>query len=91
MRFPYPTLNSQFALSKERASRALNLFSDEGILPGWESVLAALTEISPWGKLQFMLSGDLRLEGKTPLECLQIGETEKVVAAAKAYGQQVAA
>lgn len=64
---------------------------DGGILPGWESVLAALTEISPWGKLQFMLSGDLRLEGKTPLECLQIGEIEKVVAAAKAYGQQVAA
>lgn len=66
-------------------------FKDEGILSGWESVLAALTEISPWGKLQFMLSKDLRLEGKTPLECLQIGETEKVVAAAKAYGKQSAA
>ena len=62
-----------------------------GILPGWELVLAALAEISSWGKLQFMLSGDIRLEGKTPLECLQIGEIEKVVAAAKAYGQQVAA
>lgn len=66
-------------------------FSSGGILPGWELVLAALIEISPWGKLQFMLSGDVRLEGKTPLECLQIGETEKVVAVAKAYGQQVAA
>ena len=66
-------------------------FSSGGILPGWELVLAALAEISSWGKLQFMLSGDIRLEGKTPLECLQIGKIEKVVAAAKAYGQQVAA
>lgn len=66
-------------------------FDNGDILSGWESVLAALTEISPWGKLQFMLSGDIRLEGKTPIECLQAGEIEKVVAAAKAYGQQVAA
>ena len=65
-------------------------FERGGVLPGWESVLTALIEISPWGKLQFVLSGDIRLEGKTPLECLQIGEIEKVIAAAKAYGQQVA-
>ena len=66
-------------------------FDNEDVLPGWESVLAALTEISSWGKLQFMLSGDIRLENKTPLECLQAGEIAKVVTAAKAYGQQIAA
>ena len=66
-------------------------FKDGDILPGWESVLAALVEISFWGKLQFMLSGDTRLENKTPLECLQEGETQKVIAAAFAYGQQIAA
>ncbi len=66
-------------------------FANGGILTGWELVLAAFIDISSWGKLQFMLSGDVRLEGKTPLECLQAGEVKQVIAAAKAYGQQVAA
>ena len=65
-------------------------FKDGNTLSGWESTLAVLTEISPWGKLQFMLSGDASLDDKTPLECLKAGETERVIAAAKAYGKQVA-
>lgn len=66
-------------------------FQNGDVLPGWEEVLAAFREISPWGKLQFMLSGEIRLEGKTPLECLRAKEIEAVAAAARVYGQQVSA
>lgn len=65
-------------------------FENGNVLPGFELVLEALAEISPWGKLEFMLTGDLKLEGKTPLECLKAGQIDKVIEAAKTYGQQVA-
>jgi hypothetical protein len=39
----------------------------------------------------FLLTGDIRLEGATPLEKLQKGEIEPVVLAAKCYGSHSAA
>jgi hypothetical protein len=66
-------------------------FKYEGVLPGWEKVLAALADISPWGKMIFMLTEDRRLRNQSPLEALQKGRIAEVIAAAKAYGQQSAA
>jgi len=44
-----------------------------------------------WTQMLFLLTGDIRLEGATPLEKLQKGEIEPVVLAAKCYGSHSAA
>jgi hypothetical protein len=38
----------------------------------------------------FFKTGDLRLDGKTPLECLQVGEIDNVILAAQCYGKHTA-
>lgn len=58
------------------------------ILPGWEKVLAKMEHLDDWSKLIFMLSGDPKLDGQVPLDCLQNGEIEKVISAVEAYGNQ---
>ena len=66
-------------------------FTDEGLLPGLEAVLAALGVDSPWSRAAFFFSGDLRLDWRTPLEVLLSGDVEAVRLAAAAYGEQVPA
>jgi hypothetical protein len=66
-------------------------FTEGKILPGLAEVLAAMKDISDWGKLLFMVTGDVRLENQTPLQLLQAGEIATVIEAAKVYGQQSAA
>ncbi|WP_017326542.1 hypothetical protein [Synechococcus sp. PCC 7336] len=66
-------------------------FLDGSTLPGLEKVLAALQEYSAWTQLMFLKTADVRLEGKTPLECLKAGQVEAVVQAAQCYGDQSAA
>lgn len=66
-------------------------FTSTGTLPGLEKVLEALSHISDWGKLEFFLTGDIRLEGNSPLECLRLGDIESVIRVAKLYGEQSAA
>lgn len=66
-------------------------FSGGQVLPGLERVLAALKDCDPWTKLMFMKTGDVRLNGATPLEKLQLGAIEEVVEAAQSYGIQRAA
>lgn len=61
-------------------------FESEQVLPGLEQVLAALKDCDPWTKLMFMKTGDVRLDGATPLERLQAGDIEAVVQAAESYG-----
>jgi len=61
------------------------------VLPGLEKVLAALKNYDPWTKLMFMKTGDVRLDGATPLERLQAGDLEAVVQAAESYGTHRAA
>lgn len=67
-------------------------FTDLGVLQGLDTVLEALdnANISDLGKLQFMLSGDFLLEGKTPLQVLKTGDIELVVQASRQYGKQTA-
>lgn len=66
-------------------------FQDGTILAGLEKVLTALEEYDDWTKLMFFKTGDLRLNDKTPLECLQAGEIDNVILAAESYGKLTAA
>ena len=79
------------SLNKRGYRYPLWQFTEGQILPGLTSVLAAMKDISDWGKLLFMVTGDVRLDNKTPLELLQAGEIETVIEAAKVYGQHSAA
>jgi hypothetical protein len=66
-------------------------FHSGQVLPGLERVLAALKDYDPWTKLMFLKTGDVRLDGATPLERLQAGDIDLVVWAAECYGTHGAA
>jgi hypothetical protein len=66
-------------------------FQDGQVLSGLETVLKAMKEHTPWTQVMFMLTGDLRLEGETPLVRLRQGDIDSVVQAARSYGEQGAA
>lgn len=66
-------------------------FREEGVLPGLERVLAVLKDYDPWTALMFLKTGDIHLEGATPLERLQAGDVKAVVRAAECYGEHTAA
>lgn len=63
-------------------------FGHNGALPGLESVLAELRDVSPWVQAAFLLSGDARLNGERPLDLLRAGDVAPVVEAAREYGEQ---
>ena len=65
-------------------------FTVDGVLPGFEQVLAAL-HAEAWTQASWFLTGDSRLGDARPLDVLRRGETERVVVAAAAYGEQGAA
>ncbi len=66
-------------------------FGEGKLIPGLDRVLAALEEWGPWTKLTLLQTGDIRLEGKTPLESLKAGKIEAVINAAECYGKHGAA
>ncbi len=61
------------------------------VLPGLERVLASLKDYDSWTQLMFLKTGDVRLDGATPLERLQAGDIDAVVWVAECYGTQGAA
>jgi hypothetical protein len=63
-------------------------FSNGSILTGWSEVLKNTEHLDDWSKLIFMLTGDIRLNNQTPLECLKGSQTDEVISAARAYGLQ---
>jgi hypothetical protein len=65
-------------------------FTDRGLLPGLEDVLQSMSVRSPWMRAQFFLTGDLRLDGETPLGMLRRGNVDAVRRAGAAYGEQLA-
>ena len=69
-------------------------FAPNGVLPGLEAVLAAMTVRAPWDQLVFFVSGDPRLGGERPLDVLRRGRAEQledVKRAARGYGEHSAA
>ena len=65
--------------------------ADGGSLAGLEETLAALREWSPWARLGFLLGENPRLGGERPLDTLRRGEVDRVLRAARAFGDQGAA
>jgi phosphoglycolate phosphatase-like HAD superfamily hydrolase len=92
---------SREAVNKRRRSKqliAVNLgkrgyrypawqFQEGKVLPGIKEVLKTLDAPGEWTPLLFLCSGDPSLNGVTPLEKLQAGEIDSVVAAARCYGK----
>lgn len=66
-------------------------FTEEGILPGLEEVIAELDEDDPWMQASFMLNPNIWLDGVSPLEMLRQGKIKEVIMAARASGEQGAA
>jgi len=66
-------------------------FEDGKTLDGLKEVLNALSGHDPWMQSIFFANGNDRLNHRTPLDALRQGETEAVVRAAEAYGEQGAA
>lgn len=62
-------------------------FMETGVLSGLEETLLALAPSPPWACLRFFVSGNHRLGGKRPLDLLRAGRVEKVLDAAKAFGE----
>ncbi|MEO0013584.1 MAG: hypothetical protein RLZZ535_1973 [Cyanobacteriota bacterium] len=63
-------------------------FTNGSVLRGWSEVLSNMEHLDDWSKLIFMLTGDIRLDNKIPLECLRNAQINEVVLAARAYGLQ---
>ncbi|HVV45959.1 MAG TPA: hypothetical protein VHC72_12175, partial [Bryobacteraceae bacterium] len=63
-------------------------FSEQGTLRGLEPVLDALKSHDAWTKLVFFTSENAATDGKRPLDVLRSGDIDKVVAAARIYGEQ---
>ncbi|MCZ2076252.1 MAG: hypothetical protein LC130_14770 [Bryobacterales bacterium] len=63
-------------------------FSERGTLPGLEAVLDALKPHDAWTKLVFFTSENAATGGKTPRDVLRSGNVEKVLTAARMYGEQ---
>lgn len=63
-------------------------FTKKGkILEGLDQVLQAIDQ-DTWQTLIFLLESQVDLDNKTPIEALRQGNIEKVVSAARAYGEQ---
>jgi hypothetical protein len=60
-------------------------------VPHLEEVLAALHSQDEWRKLSFFINGNIRLDGKSPLEVMRAGEYEDVLKAARSLGEHGAA
>jgi len=52
-------------------------------------VLAALHDQDEWRKLSFFINGNVRLDGKSPLEVLRAGEYEDVLKATRSLSREL--
>jgi len=65
-------------------------FTSTGVIPGLEEVLRAFQIRSPWTQLSALLAPAPALGGKTILEALKAGATERAIAIAASFGEQAA-
>jgi hypothetical protein len=66
-------------------------FTKSGPLPGLEDVLQALEPHDEWMQIAFFVSDNPRLGGQSPINMLKAGKLERVLNAARAYGEHGAA
>lgn len=60
-------------------------FTEHGLLPGFERLLAATRGIPAWMRLDLLTSTQDELGGQTPLEALRAGDVEDAEAAVAAF------
>ena len=65
-------------------------FTADGVIPGLEGVLRAFRIRSPWTQLSALLASVPALAGKTIIEALKSGATERAIAIAASFGEQAA-
>jgi hypothetical protein len=63
-------------------------FTSDGVIPGLEDVLRAFQIRSPWTQLSALLAPTPALEGKSIIEALKSGASERAVAVAASFGEQ---
>ena len=63
-------------------------FMQDGPIAGLKDVRDALPTRNPWAVLNFLIHPDPRLSGSKPINVLRNGDVPRVVAAARAMGQQ---
>ncbi len=67
-------------------------FQDDGSVVRYlDKLLYTLRGFDPWMQLVFLQTGDMRLDGATPLEMLKQGQIDCVLFAANNYGTMQAA
>ena len=59
-----------------------------GYLPGLKEIIGELRELGAWGQTMFILQRNYDLSDKAPLYFLRRGEVDKVLGAAREYGEQ---
>lgn len=64
---------------------------EKGLLHGISDVLEAFAFEEPLMRVNFMLTGDMRLGGWRPIDALREGRIDDVILAAQAYGEHGAA
>ena len=70
---------------------AFQFQEDGSILPGFDKLLQSLDRFDIWMQLQFLQTGDLLLEGATPIDALKQGKLEQALFAAANYAEMCAA
>src|SRR5712691_9276548 len=65
-------------------------FTSDGVITGLEEVLRAFQIQSPWTQLSVLLASAPALGGKTILEALKSGASERAIAIAASFGEQAA-
>ena len=65
-------------------------FTSDGVITGLEEVLRAFQIQSPWTQLSALLASAPALGGKTILEVLKSGVSERAIAIAASFGEQAA-
>ena len=67
-------------------------FQEDGsIIPDLDKLLRSLARFDIWMQLQFLQTGDLHLDGATPIDSLKQGKLEQALFAATNYGEMRAA
>jgi hypothetical protein len=70
---------------------AFQFTEDGAVLSNLDKLLQSLERFDVWMQLQFLQTGDLRLEGSTPIDALKQGKLDLVLSAAENYGEMRAA
>jgi hypothetical protein len=70
---------------------AFQFTEDGSVLPDLDKLLKALERFDEFMQLQFLQTGDIRLEGETPIDTLKQGKLDRALFAANNYGEMRAA